>query len=349
MSTTDQTHPLHPFDAILLVSFGGPEKPDEVVDFLVNVTKGSGIPRERLAQVGEHYYLFGGRSPINDQNKALMAALEGELATRGAELPIAWGNRNWYPFIDEALQDLASGGHRRILVLTTSAYPSYSGCRSYRESLAEGLESTGVELELVRIGNYGLDEGFVEANAQAVQQSLVQQPGSRLVFVTHSIPTDMDERSGPVDARGAYTRWHQEVAARVAGRVGAEDFDLVFCSRSGRPGQPWLEPDVNDHLESLASQGVDRVVLSPIGFVSDHMEVIYDLDTQARETCERLGIAMVRAATAGIDPSFVTALVDRMVARAQQVRQGDVLGAPDGCGGAGCCPNARRPETAAVD
>lgn len=348
MSTTEQSHPLNPFDAILLVSFGGPEKPDEVVDFLANVTRGSGIPRERLAQVGEHYYLFGGRSPINDQNKALMAALKQEMAARGAELPIAWGNRNWYPFIDEALQQLAADGHRRVLVLTTSAYPSYSGCRSYREALAEGLAETGVDLELVRIGNYGLDEGFVDANARAVQQSLDEQPGSRLVFVTHSIPTQMDESSGPEGSSRTYQRWHQEVAARVAEQAGAGDFDLVFCSRSGRPGQPWLEPDVNDHLESLAAKGVERVVLAPIGFVSDHMEVIYDLDTQARETCDRLGMSMVRSATVGTDHRFVQGLVDRMVARAEQVRTGNVLTAPDGCGGVGCCPNARRPEAPAI-
>lgn len=352
VTTSPADHPLAPYDALWLVSFGGPEKADEVVDFLEVVTRGSGIPRERLATVGEHYFLFGGRSPINDQNRALIAALHDELARRGADLPIHWGNRNWHPFVDESLDEAVAAGHRRLLMLTTSAYPSYAGCRSYREAVAEALAGRqGVRVD--RVGNYGLSDGFVGANADALRAALAELPGARVVFVTHSIPTDMDGTSGDEDHRGAYTQWHREVAGRVAASAGAGDFDLVFCSRSGRPGQPWLEPDVNDHLEELHARGVERVVLAPIGFVSDHMEVVYDLDTQARETCERLGIEMVRCATAGTAPRFVAALADLVLARAAQARDaaeaGCALWTADGCGGPGCCPNLKAPQAPAID
>lgn len=350
MTSTDApTNSLAPYDAILLVSFGGPEKPDEVVDFLEVVTRGSGIPRSRLATVGEHYFLFGGRSPINDQNKALMAALEHELAGRGNTVPIHWGNRNWHPFIDEAVQGLAAQGHRRVLMLTTSAYPSYSGCRSYREAMAESLAKHAPDLVVDRIGNYALEDGFLDANAAALRQVLEELPGARVVFVTHSIPTDMAGASGAPEARGAYVTWHEEVARRVHAAQGlADDYDLVYCSRSGRPDQPWLEPDVNDHLAALKERGVDRVVLAPIGFISDHMEVIYDLDTQARQTCQELGITMARAATAGVAETFVAMLADRLVERAAQAREGGTLPCAKGCGGTGCCPNPRDPRTPAI-
>lgn len=336
-------------DAVLLVSFGGPEAPDEVVPFLENVTRGTGIPKSRLATVGEHYFLFGGRSPINDQNKALIAALEAELARRGLDIPVYWGNRNWRPYTADAVQQLVADGHRRVAMVTTSAYPSYSGCRSYREELARVLgESPDLDvIDVRRIGNYGLDEGFVAANAEAVQAQLTALPGARLVFVTHSIPTPMSESSGPDG--NAYVTWHQQVATRVARTVGVDDFDLVYCSRSGRPEQPWLEPDVNDHLRELHAAGTTSVVLAPIGFVSDHMEVVYDLDTQARETCDGLGMAMGRAATAGTNPVFVATLVDRIMATADQrdpACNDGVCATP--CGAESCCPNLRRPETPAI-
>lgn len=338
-------------DAVLLVSFGGPEAPDEVVPFLENVTRGTGIPKSRLATVGEHYFLFGGKSPINDQNKALIAALEAELAQRGLDLPVYWGNRNWGPYTAEAVQQLLADGRRRVAVVTTSAYPSYSGCRSYRENLAEvlgGIDAADLGgMELRRVGNYGLDEGFVTANVEAVQAQLTALPGARLVFVTHSIPTPMNETSGPDG--NAYLNWHQQVATRVARAVGADDFDLVFCSRSGRPEQPWLEPDVNDHLRALKDAGTTRVVLAPIGFVSDHMEVVYDLDTQARETCDGLGITMGRAATAGTNPAFVAAVVDRIVATADQrdpACNDGVCATP--CGSSTCCPNLKREGVPAI-
>lgn len=359
-ASTAEAPSLAPYDAILLVSFGGPEKSDEVIDFLEVVTAGSGIPRSRLATVGEHYFLFGGKSPINDQNKALMVALEQELVARGVQVPIYWGNRNWHPFIAEAVQQLRADGHRRVLMLTTSAFPSYAGCRSYREALASALDEQAAdgELRVDRIGNYGLDDGFVRANAEALRTALSELPDARVVFVTHSIPTDMAENSGAdgdaTGGRGAYTRWHRQLAQRVFDAQQLEgDFDLVYCSRSGRPGQPWLEPDINDHLAALRDAGVTRVVLAPIGFISDHMEVIYDLDTQARETCAELGLEMVRAATAGVAPSFVAGLADRLLARAQQARDVDLAGGAlpcdQGCGGAGCCPNLGLANTAAID
>lgn len=345
------TTALAPYDAILLVSFGGPEKPDEVVDFLEVVTRGSGIPRSRLAQVGEHYFLFGGRSPINDQCKALIDALGVELAGRGSSLPIYWGNRNWHPFIDEALREVAADGHRRVLMVTTSAYPSYSGCRSYREGVAEALATTGVDLQIDRAGNYALDHGFVDANADALRAALAELPGARVVFVTHSIPTEMNQASGPPAQDGSYASWHEQVAERVVAGAGATaGHDLVYCSRSGRPEQPWLEPDVSDHLELLHDHGVEKVVVAPIGFVSDHMEVIYDLDTEARATADRLGMQMLRVATVGTSQPFVAALADRLERRAAQARAaGDTpLGAPDGCGGQGCCRNLKNPDKPAL-
>lgn len=344
-------HPLHPYDAILLVSFGGPEAPDEVVPFLENVTRGQGIPRERLAVVGEHYFGFGGKSPINDQNKALMAALADELRARDAELPILWGNRNWTPYIGDALAEARAAGHRRLLMLTTAAYPSYSGCRSYREAMAAALAELEEPMVVDRIGNYALDEGFITANADALRQAIDALPGAHVVFVTHSIPTPMAAASGPNG--NAYVDWHEQVARRVLLAAGqGPEHDLVYCSRSGRPTDPWLEPDVNDHLADLAERGVREVVLAPIGFISDHMEVIYDLDTQARETCDRLGITMQRASTAGTHPAFVGALADRIVARAARAQAVTDQSQADAeclsCNDDSCCPNLRRPGTAAI-
>ncbi|GAA1373272.1 ferrochelatase [Luteococcus sanguinis] len=352
MCAADQTLDLSPYESVLLISFGGPEAPDEVVPFLQNVTRGSGIPVERLEQVGEHYFGFGGKSPINDQNQLLLGALTDELRARGCELPIHWGNRNWRPFIADALAEATAAGEQRLLMVTTSAYPSYSGCRQYRENLAAEPAVAEGRVSVDRIGNYALDEGFVAANAESLRAALDELPGARVVFVTHSIPTPMNDNSGP--SGNAYLDWHRQVATRVLAEAGHEDdHDLVFCSRSGRPSDPWLEPDVNDHLEELKAAGIDRVVLAPIGFISDHMEVIYDLDTQARETCDRLGIQMVRAATVGTHHAFVSALVERMARRAALAR-GEIT--DPGCGGecmacpgATCCPNLRVPTKPAID
>ena len=354
---------LAPYDALVLLSFGGPEGPEEVLPFLRRVTRGKGIPDERLVEVGAHYALFGGVSPINAQNRALIAALEAALADSGLPVRIWFANRNSAPLLEEVFIDLAQAGHRRVLVVTTSAYSSYSGCRQYRENLADAVaatrDATGVTLEVDKIRPYALHPGFAEANLIAVRDALIRareiSPTPTLLYVTHSIPTAMDETSGPGDGLGSlYSRQHVDLAAALTERLAA-DLDLpdlagelVFCSRSGPPHQPWLEPDVNDRLEELAEQGVRSVVLAPIGFISDHMEVIYDLDTEAQATAERLGLTITRAATAGTDEQFVGGLVDLILERAAEAR-GEHPERPQWAGDdvrpavcePGCCPNLR--------
>jgi ferrochelatase len=356
---------VRPFDGLLLLSFGGPEGPDDVLPFLTNVTRGRGIPRERLAEVAEHYHHFGGRSPINDQNRALLAALRRELGAAGIDVPVAWGNRNWDPFLVTALRELRDAGATRVAVVVTSAYSSYSGCRQYREDLAAAVAAVpedggGPAPQVDKLRAYFDHPGFVAANADAVAAAFEALPApaaaARLVFVTHSVPVAMQETSGP--GGGQYVAQHLATAGAVAAEVGRRTgqvpgWDLVYCSRSGPPHVPWTEPDVNDHLSALAAAGTAAVVLAPIGFVSDHMEVVFDLDTEARETADRLGLALVRAATAGTHPAFVAALRDLLVERAAAER-GDAparaasspIGPlPDRCV-AGCCPNLRGPVPA---
>jgi len=360
---------LDPYDALLLVSFGGPEQPDDVVPFLENVTRGRGIPRERLAEVGQHYYLFGGKSPINEQCRALLTALRAELDGRGITTPLYWGNRNWDPYLDAELAGIAADGHRRVLAVLTSAYPSYSSCRQYRENLFDAASGTGVAVDKIR--HYSDHPGFVTASVDATLAALdaLGQQGdpadgepARLVFVTHSIPTTMAESSGPPPrtAEGAYVDWHLAVAAEVTRQVSERrgrsyQSDLAFCSRSGPPSQPWAEPDVNDHLTELHAAGVPGAAVIPIGFISDHMEVIYDLDTEAAETAAQLGLPFARAATAGTHPAFVAALADLMLERAAATRgeEPDRPVVPGGVVGwydcqPGCCLNARTPDRPAL-
>ncbi len=341
---------------MVLVSFGGPESAADVVPFLRNVTKGRGIPDERLAEVGEHYSLFGGRSPINDQCRELIAALADEFDRRGISLPIYWGNRNWNPYLSDTLRQVEADGHRRVLAVITSAYPSYSSCRQYRENLYDAAD--GSELVIDRLRHYANHPGFVEASVAAVIESLqLPEAGTdpRLIFVTHSIPTTMAEASGD----GGYVEWHRtvlaEVTRRVNERLGRELIaELAYCSRSGPPSQPWLEPDVNDRLEQLAAEGVRSVITVPIGFISDHMEVIFDLDTEAAATAERVGLGFVRAATAGVRPVFVAGLVDLIEERAAAAR-GEQPDRPVAAGTAGwyecppdCCRNLREPDRPAL-
>lgn len=340
------TSPLASYDAVVLLSFGGPERQEEVVPFLRNVTRGKDIPDERLEAVGEHYRLFGGRSPINDQNRALLAALRAELDRRGIDVPLAWGNRNWQPYLSDTLAELAAGGARRVLALATSAFPSYSGCRQYIEDIA-GACPDGMQVD--KLVPFGLDKGFMAANLDAVAAAVDelaaeghQQP--HILFVAHSIPQTMARTSGPVDSPerrgdsgGAYVAQLEQVGSRVlaglAERGGpALTSDLVFCSRSGPAAVPWLEPDVNDALRELVGCGAEAVVLAPIGFISDHMEVVYDLDTEATATAVGLGIPVRRAATAGTHPAFVAGLVDRLLATAAE---------PCACP-VGCCPRPQR-------
>jgi ferrochelatase len=345
-----------PYDALLLVSFGGPEKPADVVPFLENVTAGRGIPRERLVEVGQHYELFGGRSPINDLNRDLLAGIEKDLAEAGVDLPVYWGNRNWDPYLTDAVQRMTEDGVTRAACFVTSAYSSWSSCRQYRENLFDAVAAVPGAPVLDKLRHYFNHPGFVEPVVDAVLAALAGLPddvrtGAQLAFVTHSIPLAMAESSGPTG--GAYVAQHRDVAAEVVARVAEEtgvrrDHALVYCSRSGPPQMPWLEPDVNDHLEVLQANGVPAVVLVPIGFVSDHMEVVYDLDTEAVATAERLGLPVRRAATAGTDPRFVAMVRDLMLERAAAERDEDVARVSVGAIGplwdrcpVGCCPNPR--------
>ncbi len=360
--TAGDDGPLEPYDGILLLSFGGPERPEDVLPFLRTVTAGKGIPDERLAEVGGHYYRFGGRSPINDQNRALIAALRSELDRRGIDIPIVWGNRNFTPLTIDALREAHAAGLRRLVTIVTSAYASYSSCRQYRENLAAAQAEAagqGIVVEIDKIRPYANHPGFTRANSRLVTEAVrglvrggVDASGIRLLFVTHSIPTAMDETSGPGDDEGnVYSRQHLALGAGITSEVNATldldlDGELVFCSRSGPPSQPWLEPDVNDRLQELAAGGATAVVLAPIGFVSDHMEVVYDLDTEAAETAEMLGLQLARVPTVGTDAEFVSGLADLLLERAAEARGEDPVrpswpdpvALPSVCR-PGCCPN----------
>src|SRR4051812_38896074 len=327
-----------PYDALLLVSFGGPEKPDDVLPFLRNVTAGRDIPDARLEEVGEHYFEFGGRSPINDQNRELIEAIKADLRANGIDLPVYWGNRNWDPFLTEALEEMRTDGITRAAALVTSAYSSYSGCRQYRENLADAVAAVPGAPRIDRLRHYFNHPGFVEPIVDATLAALAALPDgvrreAHLVFVTHSIPVSMNARSGPIG--DAYVHQHRSVMDEISDRVREETGHrypsaLVYCSRSGPPSVPWLEPDVNDHLRTLRNREVPAVVLVPIGFVSDHMEVVYDLDTEAMATARELGIACERAATAGVDPRFVAMVRDLLLERAAVERGEDPVRAAVG-------------------
>jgi ferrochelatase len=337
---------VRPFDALLLVSFGGPEQPGDVVPFLENVTAGRGIPRERLEEVGQHYFLFGGRSPINALNLELLDAIRKDFADHGIDLPVYWGNRNWDPYLRDAARQMAADGVERAACFVTSAYSSYSGCRQYREDLYAA--TTGVEIELSRLRHYFNHPGFVGPFTEATRAGLASAPDdTHVVFVTHSIPTTMNDASGG-PGRQAYVRQHESTAALVADGAGAERWSLAYCSRSGSPHIPWLEPDINDHLRELHASGVGSVVVVPIGFVSDHMEVVYDLDTEAKATAEELGLRYRRIDTPGAHPDFVAMVRDLLVERAATER-GEVperqalgsLGAAHDLCPLDCCLNPR--------
>jgi ferrochelatase len=350
------TGPRGSYDALLLVSFGGPEGPDDVVPFLENVTRGRGIPRERLVEVGAHYAAFGGVSPINGHNRALLAAIRADLAGAGIDLPVYWGNRNWGPYLADALREMRDDGIGSALCLMTSAYSSYSGCRQYREDLADAVaaveaDGLGPAPRLHKLRHYFDHPGFVEPMVDAVVAAvrvLGDQgvAGPRLVFTTHSIPLASDAASGP--SGGAYSAQHRAVAEVIARRAAdevdvEEEWDLVFQSRSGAPGVPWLEPDVGDHLAALAADGARGAVLVPIGFVSDHMEVVWDLDAVALEQAREAGLPAVRAATVGTDPRFVALARELALERVglAEPRALSRLGpSHDVCPG-GCCPNPR--------
>ncbi len=324
-----------PYDALLLCSFGGPNTSDDVVPFLRNVTRGKQIPEERLREVGEHYYGFGGKSPINEQNLALLEALRAELDSRGIEMPVIWGNRNWHPYTVDTLRDASAFGTKRVLALVTSAYASYSGSRQYREHLAEARDVLGEnapEIDILR--PFFNDPGFVAANVAAITDAAATLDGglagAHIVYVTHSIPDTMQDASAATGP--GYREQHEDVRAVIdstlsLGLAPVFESSLAYCSRSGDPRVPWLEPDVNDHIEELAGQGVKKIVIAPIGFISDHMEVAFDLDIEAMETAAEHGIAAARAATVGVHPEFVRGLVDLVLERAARER-GESVAAP---------------------
>lgn len=272
-------------DALLLVSFGGPEGPADVMPFLENVVRGRNVPRERLEKVAEHYYLFDGVSPINQQCRELKAAIEGLV-----DVPVYWGNRNWAPFLEDTVAQMKADGVEHAAAFVTSAYSGYSCSGQYSEDIARARAAVEDAPEITKLPVYCFEPGFVGAFKDATAEALQQVPGARLVFTAHSVPMAQDGRED-------YERELKEVARLVAGEHA---YDLVYQSRSGPPGQPWLEPDVCDHLQKLHAQGADQVILVPIGFVSDHMEVKFDLDVEARDLAAELGMTLVRAATPGV-------------------------------------------------
>lgn len=322
-------------DAILLASFGGPEGQDDVIPFLRNVTAGRGVPDSRLEEVAHHYRHFGGVSPINQQNRDLKAALEAELATRGIGLPVYWGNRNWDPYFADAFREMADAGHHRILVLVTSAYTSYSGVGQYREDFDTTLDETGLRdsLELHRIREFFDHPGFVLPQAHALRDALTRAPeGTHVVFVTHSIPTRDANVSGDEHPAhtfgegGAYVAQHLAAAEAILREAGAGDapWSFVYQSRSGSPHVPWLEPDILDHIgDDLAPTAVPGVVIVPFGFVSDHMEVMWDLDEEAVQACQERDIWVERIPTVGIHPLFVAGLIDLVEERLNDVPDGE--------------------------
>lgn len=333
-------------DALLVLSFGGPEKMADVMPFLENVLRGTSVPRQRMLEVAAHYEQFGGVSPINAQNRALITALTDELALHGPALPVYWGNRNWHPLLEQTLRRMATDGVRRALAFVTAAYSSYSTCRQYLGDLERARQAVGPAAPRVdKLRAFFNHPGFIEPQAERVRAALQRLPGSRprLVFTAHSIPTALADTC-------RYAMELEEASRLVCERVEGHDHahDLVFQSRSGPPQQPWLEPDVCDHLQQLHGQGVRQVVLVPIGFICDHLEVIYDLDTQAVEVADRLGLSMVRAATVGTHPRFVSMVRELIVERLDDQAERPALGrlgpAPDVCP-ADCCPPPRRRPT----
>jgi ferrochelatase len=336
------------YDAILVVSFGGPESREDVIPFLENVLRGRNVPRERLLAVAEHYYHFGGKSPINQQTRELIAAVENELALHGPKLPVYWGNRNWHPMLAETLTQMKQDGIQRALAFVTSAYSSYSGCRQYRENIARAQSEVGLGApEVEKLRAFFNHPGFIDATEARLRDALQQIPEStrhpvQIVYVAHSIPLSMANTSD-------YVRQLEEVRSLVSDRVGITNHALVYQSRSGAPGQPWLEPDILDYLTEVKTRNLaSAVVLAPIGFVSDHMEVLYDLDIEAKQLCDSLSLPMARAKTVGVHPSFIAMIreliEERMNPDAERRALGSLGSRKDTCA-EDCCPAPARPAT----
>jgi ferrochelatase len=334
------------YDAVLLVSFGGPDGPDDVIPFLENVLRGRNVPRERMLEVAEHYYHFGGKSPINEQNLALLAALRAELERRGPHIPVYWGNRNWHPLLTDTLREMADAGVKRAIAFVTSAFSSYSGCRQYRENIGAALAPLGDRAPQVdKIRVFFNHPGFVGPMAANVRRALeafpaADRPSVPVLFTAHSIPTSMADGC-------RYVPQLEESCRLVAEAAGAANWRLVYQSRSGPPTQPWLEPDICDAIRLQHAAGQTRLVIAPIGFISDHMEVLYDLDTEAADLCQELGMTMARAATVGTAPEFVAMVRDLIAERAlnlpERVAIGRLPANHDVCP-LDCCPAPQRPQ-----
>jgi ferrochelatase len=327
------------YDALLVLSFGGPEGMDDVMPFLERVTTGKHVPRERLAEVAEHYALFDGNSPANQQNRELVAALRAQFEDSGIDLPIYWGNRNWHPLLEETVTQMAADGVRRALAFVTSGYSSYSSCRQYVEDIARARAAAGESApQIDKLRVFYNHPGFIDANACRLSDALRTLPYERraeaaIVFTAHSIPQFMA-------ARSPYATQLAETARLTAMRVGAESWSLAYQSRSGSAQQPWLGPDICDVIRKLAARGVRDVVLAPIGFVSDHIEVLYDLDVEARQVAASVGVEVVRAATAGTHPCYLLMVVDLVRERLTASKDRKAVGAfpawPDACN-LSCC------------
>lgn len=314
-------------DAVLLVSFGGPDGPEEVAPFLENVTRGRGIPAARLAEVATHYHALGGVSPINAANRLLRARLEAELAARERPLRVYWGNRNWHPLLGDVVAEMKHDGVRHAVAVATSAFGSYSGCRQYQEDIDRARAAVGDGAPVIdKVRPFAEREPFRAAWAERVRDAMRSTPaGARLVFTAHSIPTAM--------AAGApYERELRAAAADIAARVGAGEWDLAWQSRSGPPSVPWLEPDVGDHVAALAARGTRAVVVAPLGFLQDHMEVVWDLDHQLRARCDALGVTLARAHTIGEHPALARLAADLVLERE--------AGGGGSCA-ADCCPSGQ--------
>jgi protoporphyrin/coproporphyrin ferrochelatase len=332
------------YDAFLLVSFGGPEGPADVIPFLRNVTAGRDVPLDRLERVAEHYYRFGGVSPINQQCRELIAAVQKDFAARGVVLPVYWGNRNWDPYLAGTLTEMADAGISSALAFVTSPYSSFSSCRQYLGDIEAARRQVGQSAPKVdKIRQYFNHPGFISSFAAAAEQAADSLPGDDfdLIFTAHSIPVSMAEVSGP--AGGAYQAQLAEAARLVAAEVGYQrPWHLAYSSRSGPPTQPWLEPDINDLLAERAAAGSRAVLIVPIGFVSDHMEVKFDLDVEAAQTADRLGLKYARAATPGTDHRFVSMITDLVCERLDGTAPLTLgaLGAGPGTCPADCCGGA---------
>ena len=333
------------YDAILVVSFGGPESRDDVIPFLENVLRGRNVPRERMLAVAEHYYHFDGKSPINQQTRDLIAALESELARTGPKLPVYWGNRNWHPMLTDTMRRMKDDGIQRALAFVTSAYSSYSGCRQYREDIARAQKEVGPGVpEVDKLRAFFNHPGFIDATVERVQDALASLPSrerAQIVYTAHSIPMSMANSSD-------YVRQLEEVRRLVSERVGISNHVLVYQSRSGAPGQPWLEPDVLDHLREVKERNLaNAVVLAPVGFISDHMEVLYDLDVEAAELCHSISLPMARAKTVGVHPTFISMIGELIRERTNpqsERRALGVLGPRQDVCDADCCPAPQRPQ-----